>query len=90
MNGILLAGNGYFRKTVEQMSENEEEIFCDSQSRMDMMERVYKGRMIPIMIVFLTIIIPQLILRSTFDSFLHQIIFGIYVVLLIVYIVVFV
>ena len=43
--------------------QGEEEIFCDEQSRYDMMTRVYKGRLIPLLVVFCALIIPQFILN---------------------------
>jgi hypothetical protein len=52
----------YFRKPKSEM-QGEEEIFCDEQSRYDMMTRVYKGRLIPLLVVFCALIIPQFILN---------------------------
>lgn len=48
----------YFRKPVSEMNGSEESIFCDDASRLAMMERVFKGRMIPVMIIFCAILIP--------------------------------
>ena len=42
----------------------EEEIFCDDESRLDMMKRVYKGRVIPLIIIFLCVILPQFLLNT--------------------------
>ena len=39
----------------------DEGIFCDDSSRLDMMQRVFKGRMIPLFIIFFAVIIPQLV-----------------------------
>ena len=55
-------GYSYFRKPVGIMNE-EESIFCDDSSRLEMMERIFRGRMIPLLIVFSSIIIPQLFLQ---------------------------
>ena len=41
----------YFRKPVSVMNGNEE-IFCDETSRLAMMERVYQGRLLPLLIIF--------------------------------------
>lgn len=54
-------GYSYFRKAASQMDGTEEEIFCDDTSRLDMMKRVFKGRMLPLLTVFFLIIIPQII-----------------------------
>jgi len=54
-------GYSYFRKPVSEM-ENEEEIFCDDDSRFDMMKRVFKGRMIPLILIFCFVLAPGLII----------------------------
>ena len=38
-----------------------EEIFCDEESRFQMMQRVIKGRMLPLLILFFTVLLPQFI-----------------------------
>ena len=60
-------GYSYFRKPVSENGETEE-IFCDEESRMQMMERVIKGRMLPLLILFLGILLPQFIT----NIFTHQ------------------
>lgn len=45
-----------------------EEIFCDDASRLDMMKRVFKGRLIPLLAIFFLIIIPQMIQQSLIDT----------------------
>lgn len=57
-------GYNYFRKPVAEMHNQDEEIFCDDVSRLDMMNRVFKGRMIPLIIIFIAVIIPQLFIQS--------------------------
>ena len=51
-------GYSYFRKPVEDM-EGTEEIFCDDESRLDMMKRVVWGRLMPLLVIFLCILVPQ-------------------------------
>ena len=53
----------YFRKPVSAM-QGEEEIFNDDASKLDMLERVYKGRMVPLLILFFGVICPQLIIQG--------------------------
>lgn len=56
-------GFSYFRKPVSE-TNGEEEIFCDSESKLQMMERVFKGRMLPLFFIFpsmLTLLITNLI-----------------------------
>lgn len=43
--------------------KGEEEIFCDDSSRLAMMERVYKGRLLPLLIIFSVCLLPQFILN---------------------------
>ncbi len=56
------AGYSYFRKKVSESGEAEE-IFCDDASKIQMMERVIKGRMLPLLILFCTVLLPQFILN---------------------------
>ena len=53
-------GYSYFRKSAKMM-DGEEDIFNDDSSKMAMMERVYKGRLIPLLIIFCLLLIPQTI-----------------------------
>ena len=53
-------GYSYFRKRVADMN-GEEEIFCDDSSRLAMMERVYKGRLVPLLVIFFAVLLPQFI-----------------------------
>ena len=52
-------GYSYFRKPVSEM-QGEEEIFCDDESRLDMMQRVFAGRYLPILIILMLLIVPNL------------------------------
>lgn len=60
-------GYSYFRKAASEMNGTEE-IFCDDASRLDMMDRVFKGRLIPLLAVFFLIIIPQIFYQSRSDT----------------------
>ena len=52
-------GYSYFCKPASEAQENEE-IFCDEESRLDMIGRVFKTRMVPLITIFLCILIPNL------------------------------
>lgn len=56
-------GYSYFRKPVDDMVGSEEAIFSDDESKLEMARRVYKGRMIPMLIILFTLIIPQLVIQ---------------------------
>lgn len=60
-------GYSYFRKP-RALMQGDEEIFCDAESRLEMMKRVHKGRIVPLLIVFFCCIMPHF--------FLHTIGFG--------------
>ena len=55
-------GYSYFRKAFADMND-EEEIFCDDVSRLAMLERVYKGRVLPLLVLFTACLLPQFILN---------------------------
>lgn len=56
-------GYSYFRKAKGQGEDNEE-IFCDDASRVDMMKRVFKGRVVPLIFIFFCMIVPQFIMNT--------------------------
>ena len=62
------AGYSYFRKETSEMKTREEEIFCDDASRLDMMKRVFKGRVAPLIALFFLTIIPQIYQQYSFDT----------------------
>lgn len=57
-------GYSYFRKATKDM-KNEEEIFCDEESRLKMLERVYKVRLLPLLVIFTACLLPQFIINMT-------------------------
>ena len=83
-----MAGYSYFRKPVNQMS-GKEEIFCDDASRMDMIERVFKGRMIPLFVIFFAVIIPQFFVQISMDSPASKVMAGVFAFLFVFYVVIF-
>lgn len=56
-----MAGYSYFRK---EGGDRGEEIFSDDSSRLDMMRRVFKGRIIPLVILFLCCILPNFFMNT--------------------------
>ena len=47
----------YFRKRAAEM-ENEEGIFCDEESRRDMLQRIFRGRIIYLLLIFFCVLLP--------------------------------
>lgn len=81
-------GYSYFRKPAADMKE-EEEIFCDDVSRMDMMKRVFKGRMIPLLIIFFCCIIPNMLLQNQIEGTFHNILTTTFGILFLIYLALF-
>ena len=80
-------GYSYFRKEVTE-NGTAEEIFCDEESKFQMMQRVIKGRMLPLLIIFLAVLLPQFILNLfSYQNYLVAIFIG---VLLVMYLSIFV
>ena len=81
-------GYSYFRKTTDE-SGVDEEIFCDDESRLDMMKRVYRGRVIPLIVIFLCVILPQFLMNSVGHDIAQDVLSITFLVLGILYIVLF-
>ena len=56
------AGYSYFRKAVSEDGVADE-IFCDEDSKLQMMQRVIKGRMLPLLILFFATLLPQFMIN---------------------------
>lgn len=56
-------GYCYFRKPKAAMEAQEDGIFCDDASRLDLILRIFRGRMIPLLVILVAIILPQLYLH---------------------------
>ncbi len=50
----------YFRKPAAQ-TDGAEEIFCDDASRMQLVERIFKGRVVPLLVLFFAMLVPGLL-----------------------------
>ncbi len=55
-------GYSYFRKPAAEADGNDE-IFSDSASKAQMSVRVFKGRMMPLIVLFFAVLVPQLFLN---------------------------
>lgn len=53
-------GYSYFRKPASAM-QGEETIFSDDASRLDMLRRIIKGRLLPLLPIFLLCVLPNLL-----------------------------
>lgn len=80
------AGYSYFRKSVAEDGVAEE-IFCDEESRFQMMQRVMKGRMLPLLLLFFATLLPQFLisLLSTHNYFIASFVGGVLVMYLVIF-----
>ena len=62
------AGYSYFRKPAAEMN-GEESIFCDEESKIAMMERVLRGRMTPLVIIFFCFLLPQFCMNTASGNY---------------------
>ena len=53
-----------------------EEIFCDDDSRLQMMSRVFKGRVLPAFAIFSCVIIPNFVMSMDGQNYTATAIFG--------------
>lgn len=81
-------GYSYFRKPAAQAKEDEG-IFCDDSSRLDMMTRIFKGRMLPLLCIFFLVLLPQLFFQFSLSG-IRGIIFCIFFVLFCIYLEIFI
>ena len=77
-------GYSYFRKSVSQM-QGEEEIFCDDESRLDMMRRVFAGRYLPILIILMLLILPNLFEQFQSSDADAPVLLVLFLILLVIY-----
>ncbi len=82
------AGYSYFRKAASEM-DGAEEIFCDDDSRLDMLKRVFKHRIISLLCVFFLIIIPQIFIQSRMNTPQNHILLVIFCIMFCLYLVFF-
>ena len=77
---LNFAGYTYFRKPAALM-EKEENIFCDDQSRLELLNRIFRGRIIPLMLIFLTMLLNGFLnIDNTAMTILFGVLIGIYIV----------
>lgn len=74
------AGYSYFCKPAAAMN-GYEEIFSDDNSRLAMMERVYKGRLLPLLIIFSIVLLPMFIMSLADGQYAMSVFYGIMIVL---------
>lgn len=81
-------GYSYFRKPASEMN-GDEEIFCDEASRTEMIKQVLKGHMLPPLILFTLIILPNIYIQSHYNRPVNDILTIVFLALFIIYLVIF-
>lgn len=84
-------GYSYFRK---KGNAEKEDIFCDEESKLDYLRRVFRGRVIPLIIIYFCCILPQLYMHAfsinSFSATSDRIFTNIFAVLSVVYLTLFI
>ena len=77
-------GYSYFRKAAAE-ADGADEIFCDDDSKLEMLKRVFHRRVILLLMIFLFLLLPGFIrtlyCREYFDAVLMGIVMIMYLVL---------
>ena len=68
-------GFSYFRKRAAEM-DGEEEIFSDDSSRLAMQDRIRKGRILPLVAIFLAVLLPQFIINLSNGNYGISVLLG--------------
>lgn len=77
----------YFRKPLSETdSEQDTEIFSDDSSRAEIVSQLVKTRMLPLLIIFLSCVIPNLIISIKIDDPIANILTVIFTVLFVIYV----
>ena len=74
-------GYSYFRKSITD-EKIDESIFCDESSRLDMIERVYKGKMLPLVLILSACILPQFVINLLNGRYIVALIMGIIIAII--------
>ena len=82
------AGWSYFCKPVGIMN-GDESIFCDDESRLQLLNRVFRRRLVPLLVVFFLVLLPNLRHMPAIESLLDYIITIPYLALLTLYLCIF-
>ena len=72
---LKFADYTYFRKAKKDLKDNED-IFSDEASKIAMMERVLKGRMLPVFVIFMSCLLPQFIMNLVNKNYFLSFLFG--------------
>lgn len=86
----IYMGYSYFRKKASDYSEKEDEIFCDDESKLEMVKKIFVARMVPLLILFFVGVIPQILLQSRFDDQISKAMVVVFEALFIIYLAVFI
>ena len=75
----------YFR--IKKDDHKEQSIFTDDESKIEMIDKIFKRRMLPIMIIFFAVLVPNMTYSINFDSSVSVVLSVIFLLLMVLYIV---
>lgn len=62
--------------------KKEENIFYDDQSRLDMLNRIFRGRIIPLLLIFVTLLVNGVLnMDNTAMTIVYGVLTGIYILI---------
>ena len=75
----------YFR--IKKDDYKEQSIFTDDESKIEMIDKIFKRRMLPIMIIFFAVLVPNMTYSINFDSSVSMVLSVIFLMLMVLYVV---
>ena len=73
-------GYSYFRKPASEAAGTDA-IFCDDESRLQMLVRIFKGKVLPLLVLFLCLLLPGMIRNLMQQEYIFALLFGILICL---------
>ena len=73
-------GYSYFRKPASEAAGTDAS-FCDDESRLQMLVRIFKGKVLPLLVLFLCLLLPGMIRNLMQQEYIFALLFGILICL---------
>lgn len=79
-------GWNYYRKPADQIKlENEGELFSDNESKLEMIQHIFKTRMMPLVVIFLCCIVPNILRFTSSKLNIMDIVLAVFFIILFVF-----
>ena len=76
----------YFR--IKKDNQSERSIFTDDESKIEMVDKIFKRRMVPILIIFFAIMVPNMTLVINFNNTVKSVASVVFLILMFLYIII--